>query len=257
MPAKKSNRRRGARKGRKMLRKRRGVRRSSNVKDYAGLSVKQSFTAPGGGTFQPNVMYDLLNTQLIGNPRAVQVAKAYQFYRIKRIAVTFKPLYDTFAGVAGNMSKPNLYYMIDKSGSIPTTITLEGLKQMGARPHQLDEKNFTVAWAPSVIESAMFIGGAPATGAPAKYQISPWLNTNADVSNPGAWVASGIDHLGLHWYIDQLISTGYAYTCEVEVQFQFKKPLDQYNIGTTPSLSAVPAVRNDSPDGVVGGGDGV
>lgn len=231
-------------------------RKAKDVPDLASLSVKETIVAQGGGTFQPNTLYNLLNTQLSDYQRAIQVAQAYQHYRIKKVAVTFKPLYDSFIGTNAGMTKPNLYYLIDKSGSIPTNTTLEAMKSMGCKPKQLDEKNFTVAWRPSVLESAMYIGGAPATGSPAKYKISPWLSTNANNSNPGVWVPSGIDHLGLHWYLDQVISTGYAYTCEVEVQFQFKKPL----LPLLSSVNGIPAqhaVKNDSPDGIVGGSDGV
>lgn len=253
MPIKKVYRKK---KGAKRPYKKRGLRKVKDVPDLASLSVKETIVAPGGGTFQPNTLYNLLNTQLIDYARAVQVAQAYQHYRIKKIAVTFKPLYDTFMGAAGNMTKPNLYYLIDKSGAIPTNTTLEAMKSMGCKPKQLDEKNFTVSWRPSVLESAMFIGGAPGTGAPAKYKISPWLSTNANNSNPGLWVASGIDHLGLHWYMDQVISTGYAYTCEVEVQFQFKKPLLPL-LSSVEGLPAQHAVKNNSPDGIVGGADGI
>ena len=35
--------------------------------------------------------------------------------------------------------------MIDKAGAIPTNITLEGLKQMGAKPQALDEKPVPMA----------------------------------------------------------------------------------------------------------------
>lgn len=41
-----------------------------------------------------------MNTQLVDYPRAVQVAQAYQHYRIKKIKITWKPLYDAFVGSA-------------------------------------------------------------------------------------------------------------------------------------------------------------
>lgn len=234
----------------------RGKKKTTNVADYAGLSVKRTLVAPAGGNFTVNTLYNLMNTQLIDYPRAVQVAQAYQHYRIKKIAVTFKPTYDTFAN--GNQSKMNLYYMIDKSGSIPTNITLEGLKQMGARPRQLDEKNMTVTWSPSVLESSMYTGGVGVASSPSKYLISPWLTTAANPVAAGAFVASGIDHLGLYWYCEQLVSeTATQFQIEVEVQFQFKKPLAGNITSTVAALPARVADLNDSPDGIVGGVDGV
>lgn len=236
----------------------RKFRKAKDVPDLASLSVKRSLQTPQGNPgFATNTLYNLMNTQLIDYQRAVQVAAAYQHYRIKKIAVTFKPTFDTFTAAAGAVSKPNLYWMIDKSGSIPTNVNLEGLKQMGAKPKQLDEKNMTIAWRPSVLESAMYAGGGAGASSASKYKISPWLTTTASNVSPGVFVPSGIDHLGLYWYVDQLANpVGMQYTVEVEVQFQFKKPL----INILSSVSAIPAqvaTLNDSPDGVVGGGDGI
>lgn len=204
--------------------------------------------------FNTNSLYSLMNTQLIDFPRAVQVAAAYQHYRIKKVTLTFKPSSDTFT--VGGATKPSLYHMIDKSGAIPTNITLEGLKQMGAKPRQLDEKNLTVSWRPSVLESVMYASGGVGAASSSKYQISPWLTTTADNVSPGIFQPSGVDHLGVYWYLDQLNGAGYQYAIECEVQFQFKKPL----INTVSSVNAQPAVVaqiNDSIDGIVGGADGV
>lgn len=249
---KRSNRAKGG-KGKKGGKRGRAAR---DVPDMASLSVKRSMevgTPPAPG-FNTNTMYSLMNTQLIDYQRAVQVAAAYQHYRIKKITLTFKPTLDTFTN--GSSSKPNLYYMIDKSGTIPTNANLEALKQMGAKPIQLDEKNITVSWRPSVLESAMYAAGGVGAASSSKYKVSPWLATTANNVSPGAFVPSGIDHLGCYWYVDQLTPLGYQYTIECEVQFQFKKPL----INILSSVEAIPArvaTLNDSADGVVGGGDGV
>lgn len=257
MPRTKQYKGKGKGKGRKMAGKRR-ARRSGNVPEYASLSCKRTLQA-GGANFQVNNLYNLMNTQLIDYQRAVQVAQAYQHYRIKKIAVTFKPTFDTFQNNGANtMSKMHLYYMIDKSGSLPTNITLEGLKQQGARPFALDEKEKVVSWSPSVLESSMYVGGPGAAGSPAKYITSPWLSTNSNVVSPGAFVASGIDHLGLYWYCEQLLTPGNTvYEVEVEVQFQFKKPLSGSITGDHQAIPATVAEINTSKDGIVGGADGV
>lgn len=226
-----------------------------NVPEYASCSVKRSLAQQGGAQYNANVLYSLMNTQLSDYPRAVQVAGAYQHYRIRNVAVTFKPTFDTFANLPGSSTKPRLYYMIDKSGSIPSTVSLEGLKAMGARPKDLDEKAITIAWRPSVLESVMYAGGLN-NATPAKYKISPWLSTAAVPVQPGTFTPSGIDHLGLYWYVDMLVSDGYQFSIEVEVQFEFKKPLTNITNGVA-AVPATLAVLNDSPDGIEGGGDGV
>jgi len=256
MPAKKSKNYIAKGHKRPPSHKKRKVRKSTNVPDLASLSVKRSMVTSQGGQFAANALYSLMNTQLTDFPRAVQVAAAYQHYRIKKITLTFKPSYDTFqAGPAAN-SKPRLYYMIDKSGSIPTNSSLEGLKQMGARPVDLDEKNVVRSWTPSVLEAAMYAGGGAGAGSFSKYKITPWLTTSANNVSPGIFQASGIDHLGIYWWVDQLVNTnGYQYSVECEVQFQFKKPLIN-NLTSVEADRATVAVINDSPDGIVGGPDG-
>jgi len=232
--------------------RRRALRRSG-VPEYASLSVKRSLTAPGGGQFGIGVLYNLLDTSLDQFPRAVQVAGAYQHYRIKRITVTFKPSFDSVIAQAGVVAtKPRLYWMIDKAGAIPTNIALEGLKAMGARPREIDEKPVVVSWAPSVLDATMNV--APNSIA-SKYQISPWLSTASQPIPAGVFVPSTVDHLGLFWYIDALNNPiGQQFQVEVEVQFQFKKPLTNI-LSSVNAQPAQFAAINNSPDGVVGGFD--
>lgn len=233
--------------------KKRGIK---DVPDWASLSVKRTINPSVGGNYAVNALYSQMNTQLIDFPRAVQVAGAFQHYRIKKITLTIKPVYDSFLA-NGGPGKMNLYYMIDKSGAIPTNVTLEGLKALGAKPRQLDENNRTISWRPSVLESVMYAAGGVGASSASKYKISPWLTTTASNVSPGVFVASGLDHLGVYWYVEQTpAGAGFQYSCELEVQFEFKKPLTNL-IGNTEAIPSVVATLNDSPDGIVGGGDGV
>lgn len=205
--------------------KRRGFRPAKNVADYAGLSVTQWI----GQVTTANQMYNLRNIALSQFARAVQVAKAYQHYRIKKVMLEFKPAYDTFAPLAlpagQNLQVPYLIYMIDKSGSIPTNVDSTALGQMGAKPIRFDDKTIKVAWRPSVLTQTF--GQA---NSQSQYKVLPWLSTNANALNPGVFQPSDIDHLGIFWKVDRagVLPVGYdEYTYEVRitVEFQFKKPL--------------------------------
>lgn len=232
--------------------RRRGFRAARDVPDMASCSVKRTITTPDypDGNFRTNDMYDFRNTDLASYDRAVQIAKAYQHYRIKKITLTLKPTHDTFQAGAGQSSRPNLYYMIDKSGSIPDNVTLEALKQMGAKAHAFDEKPFVISWRPSVLTGDTT---APGVVTSAQYKISPWLSTSANpLINP--WVPSSVDHLGVFWFVEQLILGPSAYTAEVEVQFQFKKPLFPVVSGVAAKRVQVAAL-DSSVDGIVGGLD--
>lgn len=222
-----------------------------DVPDYAGLSCSETLLTPQGTDFNANTMYQSRNTQLAQYLRAVQVAEAYQHFRIKKITLTIKPLYDTFQSVAGGITRPNLYYMIDKSGSIPNAPTLELLKQIGAKPHVMDNKPFKISWRPSVLLSSA--DGLVQTTS--KYEISPWLSTTATPFQ--AWAPSLIDHLGVFWYVEQANGGNQVmYKCDIEVQFQFKKPsYGGTTISTVAAVVPVIATKNNSPDGIVGGED--
>lgn len=244
--------RKGKGKGRGKGRKGGRAKRSNNLKDFASCSVKRTITAAGGNPFVVNTMYEVHNIQLQDYTRAAIIGSAYQFFRIKNVAITYKIGYDTYQAGAGAATRPNFYYMIDKSQSIPLTITLEGLKQMGARPKVVDNKPFTVDWAPTVLtEDASTVG--PAT--PAQYKVSPWLNTNA--ANLGAYVASQVAHNGIYWYaqMDATGGVGYNYSAEIEIQFEFKKPLWTLNPSSVNATGISFAQYNSSPDGIVGGAD--
>lgn len=249
MPRKPSKSKRPAKKS--GPRRRRQVRRrATNVPERASCSVKISLTDPQGAPFVVNRMYDIHNIKLADYARAVQVANAYQFFRIKKVALTYKIGYDTYQATAGGPTRPQFYYMLDKSQSIPQTINVDGLKQMGARPSACDEKPIVRQWSPAVLTQDQSIGGATS----AQYKISPWLNTNQN--NLGAFAPSLVQHNGIYWYVqmDATGQVGYQYTVEMEIQFEFKKPL--WTLSTGPSsVSAVPALTNNSPDGLVGGAD--
>lgn len=201
-----------------------------------------------------NQIYAYNSFNLADYQRAVNVAGSFQRYRITGIKLTFKPEYDTFVatGAPATATKPYLYYMIDKSGSIPDNITLEGLKQAGARPRAFDEKPISISWKPSVLNEVQG-NGQLAVGA--GYHISPLLATNGNPTNPGAWIPSSVNHLGVKWYMETAGAPLDVYV-EAELQFEFYKAI-------YPQLSSVPAkgleyaVLDASPDGVQGGTDGI
>lgn len=199
---------------RRQVRRMRPKSSTTNVSEWASLSQTKALLNPSGANlpFAADTMYSVLNVNLSAFDRASDVAKAYQFYRIKNIRMTFKSPLDTFNGAVGSGPKPQLYYMIDKSASVPLGATLTTLKAMGARPKMFDEKNFQVNWKPSILVLAESLAGST----PSEYKISPWLSTEANA----------INHLGIYFISDCLASaSAVGYYVDIEVQFEFKKPL--------------------------------
>lgn len=245
--AKKAVRRRMLR--RKPMRRLRRFRPARNVPEYASCSVTQWI----GITTVANTMYALRNIALAQFPRAVQIANGYQHYRIKKVTLEFKPSFDTFApsAGAGTLQVPYLIYLIDKSGSVPTTVGSNDLGQMGARPVRFDDKTIKVSWRPSVLTETF--GQA---NAQSQYRISPWLSTNGNALNPGGFIPSDIDHLGIFFKVDRpgVLPAGVAeYTYEVRItcEFEFKKPLVQAT-QTEPAVNiTMPSVYDLSGNMVV------
>jgi len=220
--------------------KRRPRANPRNVPEWASLSVSQTILATGPADFTCNQMYNLRGIlKLTGFTRAEEVAKAYQFYRIKNVKVTYKFPFDTF--MPSNVARPNFYYMIDKAEAIPVGATLESLKNMGSKPRRCDEKPIHLSWRPAVLNQAESVTGG---SQPTQYNLSPWLST----AHPD------VLHQGLFWYAEQVLFGGVAqiYHAEVEVQFEFKKPLMYVtSLSDKPSISAVSATRDTSSNGIV------
>lgn len=218
-PTKRSAPKKGLRKRGGMGRKFKLGRPRMSQSDYASLSVSTNIS-----DLPTNQMFTRMNTSLDQYSRAIQVAQGYQFYKISGIEFQFQPRLDTFDGATG-ATVPYLVYMIDKGGSLPSNITYSNLVQMGAKPVRFDEKTVHVKWRPGVVQdTAISPGGAPTNSSPAKYSVSPWLNTNANFIDPVAWSPSTVDHLGIYWCVETSGNNS-LYDVIVTVHFQFKKPL--------------------------------
>jgi len=201
-----------------------------------------------------NTMFSYSNFLMNDFPRAVSIARSYQQYRISGITLRFKPDFTVFnQGLGGAPSQqPYMYYILDKSGSIPNAITLEGLKQMGARPAKFSTNTRTITWKPSALVE-MYAGVGAMS--PAAYKTSPWLSTNANPLD-ATWTPSVIPHTGLKWYIEEGNGVAYAVDIDVELQFQFRKPLVIAN-ANIPASGLAYAILDASPDGIEGGSDGI
>lgn len=180
----------------------------------------------GSQNVAPNTYYYNYNVQLVGSARAMQVAQAYQFYRISNVTYKFKPVYDTFvASGAAVASVPQLYWRIDREANIPTNSTLNTLKATGCKPRRLDDKIISISFKPAVSLSSSDNPGVNAVAGP--YKVSPWLPTQNSATNPGVFSANSVDHRGLVWYVDMGQSSGIQTACQVEIviTYEFKNAL--------------------------------
>lgn len=175
-----------------------------------------------------NTPYSLQNISLTNSARAKTIAQGYQFYRITKVEVKWKPYVDTFA--SGGLTVPNLYYMIDKANTFPSNTTIATLKQAGAKPVRLDDKVITRSFKPAVHMASDDGAAGPATvvETAAMTKVSPWITTNGNAGGSGAlWTPNSVDHRGLVFVIEQqtgAVNAGVA-SVEIVIHYQFKKPL--------------------------------
>lgn len=194
----------------------------AGVPDVASLTEVVNQRATQGLFYSSGTTYRLYDMSLGSCPRATLVGNAYQEYRIRRITLTFKTSIDTFAG--GGYAVPQLYYMIDKRGAIPSTFTLDTLTHMGAIPRRFDDKKIMIKYAPVVLQSSL-TDPTLLTTAASSGQTSPWLPCNKSPLQGGAFQPSDVDHFGVAWFVyvpaGQTLIT---YDIDISVDFEFRKP---------------------------------
>lgn len=188
-------------------------------------SLKQTISFRPSQNPSANTLYGFYNWSLQSSNRAIQVARAYQEYRIKQITIKFKPKVDTFATDGANNSIPYLYYRIDKTGTMFYKNTnFASLRESGCKPIRFDDKTITVSFAPSVLQAGF---DANPNDAPwTSYKISPWLTTNKNnMSAQNDWEPNGTDHLGIFFGLEQdNVTIPTTYDVDMIVHYQFRKP---------------------------------
>lgn len=223
MAPRKYAKKRGPRRRRGMKGRRGAMRRLANS-EFA--SMKQTINLANDPC---NIIYKFENICLNAFDRAVQVARAYQYFRITKVTVQFKPFQDTYNN-STTQSVPYLHWLIMKGDTLDPT-TFNAMRDAGAKPIRFDDKTVTVSFKPGVQnqvvgEDAL---GPTTTTAWAQSRISPWLATSYQ---PGTdltvWQASQVPHRGLLYGVQQDYSTvTQYYDVSITAHFQFKKPLSQ------------------------------
>lgn len=209
---------------------------SNNLPEWSTGSFTRPLGNPANSSliFNSNVVYRLYDIAISQFPRAALLASAHQQYRIKKVALRFKPLVDSFIA-GGAETVPTLYYLIDKAQSLNPLTGIPTLKNSGCTPKRLDDKQIMARWSPGVIESVntTTAGG----GAFAKVQTSPWLNTTDDPFATPV-VVSTVDHKGITWGVEQIIGQSGNYMVDLTIEVEFRKAAMEPSESMTRGLDA-------------------
>lgn len=226
---------------RKPLRRRRG-----GVSERA--SCKEIYTIDN---MSSNTPYKDIEQNLGLYKRASQIAQNYQFFRIKYIKYKFLCRYNTYQATTAEATAfplPYLHYMIDKAGALPTATSIAQLKAEGSVPVKFT-KDLTVAWKPGVSLTTEAANSTQQYST--AYKVSPWLMTNLEPGQAG-WTVNDTDHKGLYWYMETAGLPGdgsYEFDAEVEVFFEFKKPLLETPTGQAEAVSAIAHMKQQIAEG--------
>lgn len=205
-------------------------RRSGSVSEWA--SAKQTLKL-NNDPF--NTILQFNQIRLNQFDRLSSIAQNYQFFRFTKVEMKFMPFSDTF--IPGNNtnitpSVPYFYYLIDK-GNVLEVADFNGLRDAGCKPIRFDEKTVNVNWKPCVLTYVQDYQSqnppATTTALPLMKRTSPWLSTSENGGQrTGGWIASGVDHTGILYGVEQDIDGDivYSYGVEITVHAQFKKPLN-------------------------------
>lgn len=205
-----------------------------------------------------NSVYTMDEIRLSSFDRMVNIARNYQFFRMTKVTVKFKPFADTFipgtGGTVLGQSVPYFYHLVNK-GNVLNTASFNALRDAGAKPRRFDDKTVSVSWKPAVLVGTQdWTQGVPSTNTynPATKRISPWLATNNSAGyRTASWIASSIDHCGILYGVeqDQTGSTGQlSYGIEICCDFEFKGPLNAPGLGDEHEPVRVDIVPKEQPE---------
>lgn len=197
-----------------------------------------------------NTVFRLDDINLSQFDRATQVARAYQYFRIKKVHMTFKPFMDTYTNGAAQ-SVPYLYYLLMKGDNLDAG-TFGSLRDAGAKPIRFDDKSITVSWVPyvqqAVIGQDTILPGPPPLQTFSMSKRAPWLSTTVLPAEQSLlWQPSTVPHKGILYGVQEDASTiTQYYECTLTVEFQFKKANPFIN--PTQQVPSVPKLVIDKED---------
>lgn len=219
---------------------RRGVGKKINRK-YAKAEFASAKQVQLYQPMDVNTVYYEHNINLAQFDRLKMIAQAYQFYKITKITLRFRPVADTYtSGSATTGSLPYLYWLIDKGQNF-ANLTFNQMRDAGARPIRFDEKTLTVSWRPTVLDAVKDDTVLANALGYQKWISAPWLTTSQDGGDPGPnpniFNASSVPHHGILFGVLQnnLPSAGpQQWYLEREIQVQFRKPRVGYSVSDVP-----------------------
>lgn len=183
------------------------------------------------GVLYANKAVSVIIGGLDGNLRAQAVARQYQLYRISKVEIKCKPLYDTYipgaAPTVGPLTVPEFYYSIVRDGDYPTAPTTVYFERRGCKPKRLDDKIVNIDYKPNAL---LEVSGGTFQINNGQVKMTPWLS--CDSQQGIAWSPNLTPHHGVVFGAfcttnPPAVDTVPIMTVSITIHYQFKKPHQQ------------------------------
>lgn len=192
-----------------------------------------------------NVAQKISIAGLGGFARAQAVARQFQLYRISKVELQIKPLYDTFIPAAtplvGPATVPEFYWSMIRDGDYPTTATNVYFERRGCKPIRMDDKIIKLSFRPNTLLQTAGAAFAPNNGS---VKMTPWLSCDATQGvswSPNLTTHYGMCILAVSALLNPAVSNP-GYNLSMTIHYEFKKPHQQFD-------ASGPAVRDVTPVG--------
>lgn len=212
------------------------------VKDSQFAQLSETYNK---GTLFANKPVSVIIGGLDGNLRAQSVARQYQLYRISKVEIKCKPLYDTYIPGAvtalAPLTVPEFYYSIVRDGDYPTAPTTVYFERRGCKPQRLDDKIITRTYKPNAL---LEVSGGSFQQNNGQVKMTPWLS--CDAQQGIAWSPNLTPHHGIVFGAFCLTNPANAdavpvMTVSITIHYQFKKPHQQLEgTGGFPCVNIAP-----------------
>lgn len=217
----KPRRRRVARKMR-VPRSKFGRSTTSASKDNYACSVESYQTLVD---IMPNQAYAIAPT-LSQFARSIKIASEYQHYRCVSVHTKFEPLYNVFQDASGNVSVPQLFYQMNRSGTQPAVLSLKWFEENGSKPMKLTADK-VIKYKPNTL----VMGSAPSGGVSSLVGGSSiawdkWINSYTDASDGTETINYAVPFFGHLFWIDQAITNSSSPVARLVIttKWEFNKP---------------------------------
>ena len=194
------------------------------------------------GIVNTNTIQKITVGGLLGFTRAQAIARQYQLYRIARIELQLKPLYDTYipgAASAAPLTVPQLYYSIIRDGDFPTVGTNVYFERRGCKPIRFDDKIQKLSWKPNAL---MEVSGGAFASNNGQVKMTPWLS--CDATQGVAWSPNETPHYGMALAAFTTLANPAVQVPVMDVtmtvHFQFKKAHQQLETTGVPVVDQTP-----------------